>query len=150
MSFNNDNFMDFILRKHFDLSEIEQDLSDRWREDEFNCYIAEQALDIACDLYPDDQPGEDDDTLMDKRHVWVADFLEFVRSEVIRKWAINLGMKPSNAITSETHNLILDTVIKNYKKKCCCCCKNRVPQDSEDEAWEQLKAFQKDNFNDNV
>ena len=86
------NFLDFIVRKHFAFEEIEQEMSDRLIEDEFNSDIAEQALEIAFDLYPDDQVGKDNDDLMDLRHEFVSEFMEYVRSEVVKKWASNLGM----------------------------------------------------------
>ena len=35
-------------------------MADRLHEDEFNSDIAEKALDIACDIYPD-KPGEDEE-----------------------------------------------------------------------------------------
>ena len=41
---DNKTFFEFLLRKEFDFPSIEQDLSDRWREDEFNCEYAEKCI----------------------------------------------------------------------------------------------------------
>ena len=164
---DNKTFFEFLLRKEFDFPSIEQDLSDRWREDEFNCEYAEKALDIACDLYPDG--SEDNDSLMDKRHEFVSEFLEYMRCAVTKKWAENLGMvKISKA--QENANAQAEEVSKMWKRRIELQADNfrnmscyefsqwkldqdikesdYTPQDSEDEAWEQMKAFQRDNFKD--
>lgn len=171
---DNKTFFEFLLRKDFDFPSIEQDLSDRWREDEFNCEYAEAALDIACDLYPDG--SEDNDSLMDKRHEFVSEFLEYMRCAVVKKWAENLGMVKI-AKAQENANAQAEEVSKMWKRRIELQAKNfsemscyqfsqwkldyekvknphkdlediRQPQDSEDEAWEQMKAFQRDNFKD--
>ena len=171
---DNKTFFEFLLRKEFDFPSIEQDLSDRWREDEFNCEYAEKALDIACDLYPDG--SEDNDSLMDKRHEFVSEFLEYMRCAVTKKWAKNLGMvKISKA--QENANAQAEEVSKMWKRRIELQAENffnmscyqfsewkldydrtknphkdlediRQPQDSEDEAWEQMEAFQRENFKD--
>ena len=189
---DNKKFFEFLLRKDFDFPSIEQDLSDRWREDEFNCEYAEAALDIAFDLYPDG--SEDNDSLMDKRHEFVSEFLEHMRCEVVKKWAGNLGMvtiakaqENANAQAEEVSKMWkrrIDLQADNFRKMSCYefsqwkmdaidkeqkanaeritqdhfdpCeldihydnSSDRIPQDSEDEAWEQMKAFQRDNFKD--
>lgn len=177
---NNKQFFDFLLRKEFCFDEIMQDLSDRWREDEFNCEYAEKALDIACDLYPDG--SESEDALMDKRHEFVSDFLEHMRCEVTKTWASNLGMVTIEK-AQENANAQAAEAVKMYKKQIELQAKNfrnmsayqfaewklsydafpkmenpnpfgpmpsedHIVQDSEDEAWEQLMAFQRANFKD--
>ena len=87
----NKNFFDFILRKHMDFDEIQQDFSDRLTEDEYNTDYAEAALDVAFDIFPEG-PGKDENDVMDNRHEFVGEFLEYIRCEVIKKWAKNLGM----------------------------------------------------------
>lgn len=115
-SFTSENFLDFIMKKHFDFCSIEEEMSDRLIEDEFNSDIAEQALDIAFDLYPDDQPGKDNDDLMDLRHEFVSSFMEYARSEVTKKWASNLGMiTKEEAITRG--NLQASEAVKHWKLK---------------------------------
>lgn len=158
---NNKQFFNFLLRKEFDFSEIMQDLSDRWREDEFNCEYAEKALDIAFDLYPDG--SESEDSLMDKRHEFVSDFLEHMRCEVTKTWAENLGMvtidkaqENANAQAAEAVKIYkkqLELQAENFKNMSCYRFSqwkleqsnhhkmDRVPQDSEDECWEQMAAM---------
>ena len=164
---DNKKFFDFLLRKEFDFAEIMQDLSDRWREDEFNCQYAEKALDIAFDLYPDGS-SDSQDVLMDQRHEFVSDFLEHMRCEVTKTWAENLGMvtiakaqENANAQAEEVSKMWkrrIDLQAENFRNMSCYRFSqwkleqsnnhkmDRVPQDSEDEAWEQMKAFQKENF----
>ena len=168
---NNKQFFSFLLRKEFDFSEIMQDLSDRWTEDEYNCEYAEAALDIAYDIYPDG--SMDENALMDKRHEFVSEFLEYMRSETVKQWASNLGMVTIKK-AQENANAQSEEACKYWKRKIELQAENfakmsayqfsawkldyadaktyrdnpmdYMPQDSEDEAWEQLMAFQKANF----
>ena len=111
----NKNFFEFILSKHMDFSEIEQDFSDRLCEDEYNTDYAEAALDVAFDLFPD-APGQDENTLMDNRHEFVGEFLEYVRSEVTKKWARNLGMLTAEE-AREKANMQAEEACKYWKNK---------------------------------
>ena len=57
-------FFEFLLRKDFCWDSIFEEMSDRLMEDEFNSPIAEKALDIAFELYPDGSDKENE--LMEK------------------------------------------------------------------------------------
>lgn len=182
MSDHSKEFFEFLIRKDFDWPTIFEEMSDRLMEDEFNSPVAEHALDIAFDLYPD---GSDtNDELMDKRHEFVSDFMEHCRCEYIKECAENLGMV-SIAKAQENADAQTKFAVKVYKDRLELQAENfrnmsayqfsqwkleqmnhhkmdevtitestgkqvtkRVPQDSEDEAWEQLMAFQKANFKD--
>ena len=169
----NNEFFSFILSKHFDWQEINQEMSDRLMEDEFNSTIAEEALDIAFDVYPDGSDIENE--LMDKRHEFVSDFMEYCRCEYIKECAGNMGMISLKA-SNEKANLQAAEATKFWKAQVERQAKNfrnmssyqfsnwkldyddvkeyrddvmdYMPQDSEDEAWEQLMVFQKENFGD--
>ena len=84
-------FFDFVIRKEIPFESIEQEMSDRLMEDEFNSDIAEKALDVACEIY-EEKPGEDLNDTIEKRHEFVSEFMEYCREEVTKKWASNLGM----------------------------------------------------------
>lgn len=88
----NKNFFEFVIAKHIPFESLEEDFANFAGEDSFNSEVAEAALELAFELYPDDQPGKDNDDLMDLRHEFVSEFLEHARCEVIKKWASNLGM----------------------------------------------------------
>jgi len=88
----NKNFFDFIIRKDIPFECLEEDFANFAGEDSFNSEVAEKALEIAFELYPDDQVGKDNDDLMELRHEFVDEFLEHARCEVVKKWASNLGM----------------------------------------------------------
>ena len=149
-----------------DWPSIFEEMSDRLMEDEFNSPIAEAALDIAFDLYPD---GSDtNDELMEKRHEFVSDFMEHCRCEYIKECAENLGMvtidKAQENANAQTKMAVgvyknrLELQAENFRNMSCYRFSqwkleqsnnhkmDRVPQDSEDEAWEQLEAFQRNNF----
>ena len=169
----NKEFFNFLLRKELDFSSIQQDLSDRWTEDEYNCEYAEAALDIAFSVYPDGSMPEND--LMDNRHEFVSEFLEHMRSEVVKVWAKNLGMMTKEesddkantqaAEASKFWKAQIERQAQNFRKMSSYQFSNwkldyddvkeyrddvmdYMPQDSEDEAWEQLMVFQKENFGD--
>lgn len=173
-------FFDFLIRKEIPFECLEEDFPNFIGEDSFNSDIAEKALEISYSLYPDGSDTEDE--LMEKRHQFVDEFIEYARCEVVKKWAENLGMvtidkaqENANAQTAfavkvykdriqhqaerfasmssyehskwkmeynnKDHEVTISTVGEGTKTI-------RVPQDSEDEAWEQLMAFQKANFKD--
>ena len=111
----NKNFFDFILRKHFDFSELEQDFSDRWNEDDYNTDYAENALEVACDLFPDGK-GLDEDDLMDNRHEFVSEFIDHVKSEITIKWARNLGMITKEEAAKKANDQTAEA-IKFWKKQ---------------------------------
>ena len=109
--YNNSEFFDFLIRKEIPFECLEEDFANFAGEDSFNSDIAEKALEIAFDLYPD-KPGEDEDDTMEKRHEFVDEFLEYARCEVVKKWASNLGM-----YTKEEAQANVDTqrkVCKDY------------------------------------
>ena len=91
-NFTSPHFFEFVITKHIPFESLEEDFANFAGEDSFNSEIAEAALELAFDLYPDDQPGKDNDDLMELRHNFVDEFLEHARCEVIKKWAGNLGM----------------------------------------------------------
>ena len=160
----NNNFMDFIMRKHFAFEDVFQELSDILIEDEFNTSTAESALDISFDLFPD-VPGEDLDDTFDKRHEWVSTFMEYAKTEVIKKMATNCGMitlEASNKKANDQGELVSKIIHERFKNMSSyefsrwkLTGKNTSPgmaddtmpseyepQDSEDEAWEQMRVFQ--------
>ena len=185
MADHSKEFFGFLIRKDFDWDSIFEEMSDRLMEDEFNSPIAEKALDIAFDLYPD---GSDtNDELMEKRHEFVSDFMEHCRCEYIKQCAENLGMvtidKAQENADAQTKFAVkvykdrLELQADNFRNMSCYrfsqwkleqsnnhkmndefdpCdldihydnSSERVPQDSEDEAWEQMMAFQRNNFKD--
>lgn len=99
----NNNFFDFIIRKEIPFECLEEDFANFAGEDSFNSEVAEKALDIAFELYPD-KPGEDEDDTMDKRHEFVSEFLEYARCEVVKKWAKNLGMSTQEQVKQHITN----------------------------------------------
>ena len=88
--FTDPDFLDFLVRKEFDWTSIVQEFSDRLIEDEYNSEIAEKALEISYDLFPDGSDNEND--LMDKRHEFVSAFMEYCRCDFIKQQARNLDM----------------------------------------------------------
>ena len=187
MADHSKEFFGFLIRKDFDWDSIFEEMSDRLMEDEFNSPIAEKALDIACDLYPDGSDTEDE--LMEKRHEFVSDFMEHCRCEYIKQCAENLGMV---TIEKAQENADAQTkfAVKVYKDRLDLQADNfrnmssyqfsawkldqdmnevnedenyfdpceldihydstsRIPQDSEDECWEQMKVMQKNIQDDN-
>ena len=162
----NNQFYNFIINKHFCWEDIIQEFSDRLMEDEFNSPIAEQALDIAFDVYAD---GTDDENeLIEKRHEFVSDFMEYLRCDYIKQSAGNLGMVSAQEATDKA-NLQAKEATKYWKAKLEKQASNfrnmssyefsnwklnydsvkeyrddvtdYMPQDSEDEAWEQMRVF---------
>ena len=188
----NNNFFEFVIAKHIPFETLEEDFANFAGEDSFNSEVAEAALELSFDLYPDDQVGKDNDDLMDLRHEFVDEFLEYARCEVIKKWAGNLGMFTKEEVKArindqvqiskeywtnkfkkmssyqfsawklgvpaddkeqdrimeqvedsvfydakypdEEREVIISTVAEGQKTI-------RVPQDSEDECWEQMRAM---------
>ena len=156
-------FYSFIISKHFCWQDISQEFSDRLMEDEFNSPIAEEALDIAFDVYPDGSDEENE--LMEKRHEFVSDFMEYCRCEYIRETAGNLDMVNRSEYEKQSiadarvsiHGKasyyrgrrdamnefakISGYAFSKWKLQWKGGFEEKIPQDSEDEAWEQLKAF---------
>lgn len=191
----NPEFFDFIVRKEIPYESLEEDFHNFSGEDSFNSDVAEKALEIAFSLYPDESSDNEDD-LMDKRHEFVNEFLEYARCLVVKTWAENLGMVTIEK-AQENANAQTAFAVKVYKDRLELQAENfrnmssyqfskwkleqtnhhkmenpnpfgpmpaedheitmtestgkvvtkRVPQDSEDEAWEQMVAFQRANFN---
>ena len=109
----NDSFFEFILRKHMDFSEIEQDFSDRIMEDEYNTDYAEAALDVAFDLFPEG-PGKDENDVMDNRHEFVSEFINYIHNQVTIKWARNLGMITKEEAAQKANDQAAE-VARSYK-----------------------------------
>jgi len=110
-NFTTPSFFEFVIAKHIPFESLEEDFANFAGEDSFNSEIAEAALDLAFDLYPDDQVGKDNDELMELRHEFVDEFLEYARCEVIKKWAGNLGM-----YTKEQAQSNVDTQVQVSKE----------------------------------
>ena len=151
-------FFNFLIRKDFDWDSIAEEMSDRLMEDEFNSDIAEHALDIAFKLYPD---GSDSDSeLMDIRHEFVSEFMEHCRCEYVKQCAGNLGMFTREEAKNNA-DIQAAEAVKFWKKqlenqadkfRSMSCYEfsqwkldqdikeEPIPQDSEDEVWEQMRA----------
>ena len=174
-------FFNFLIRKDFCWEDIIQEMSDRLMEDEFNSDIAEKALDIAFELYPDGSDTHEE--LMELRHTFVSDFMEHCRCEYVMQSAGNLGMFTREEAQNNA-DIQAKEAVKFWKNKLQVQAdnfrnmsgyqfsqwkldnindqleefhskedyfdpceldvhydsKSRIPQDSEDECWEQMRA----------
>ena len=110
-NFTTPNFFEFVIAKHIPFETLEEDFANFVGEDSFNSETAEAALELAFDLYPDDQAGKDDEDQMELRHNFVDEFLEYARCVVIKKWASNLGM-----YTKEQAQSNVDTQVQVSKE----------------------------------
>ena len=159
----NKDFFRFLESKQLPLDEYEEEMSDMLC-DQFNTGLAEAALDVSFDLFPE-KPGEDEDTTFDKRHEFVSEYMDYAQNEIIKKWASNLGMidvKKSQENANAQGELVSKIIHKRFKDMSSyefsqwkLTGKNTSPgmaddtmpseyepQDSEDEAWEQMRVFQ--------
>ena len=144
--------------------DYEEQMSEMLSEDLFNCYTAEELLDVSFEFFP--QKEDESDEMVDRRNEMVSDAMRHIQDLIIKKWAKNLGMVElenyeNKIITNERCKIHgkaqyfkgkRDAANEFFQMSAYGFSKWKLewnggfldestPQDSEDEAWEQMRVF---------